>query len=98
MKYQIVKHHLMKYQTPTKLFYKNQNWAKLTPALAVVSALLLFLFFRPTQVMFWALINIPLYFLHQTEEHLWPGGFKKYVNQVINKLPPGEEMRTNNNF
>jgi hypothetical protein len=73
---------------------KNQNWAKIAPVLGVVSSIGLFLFFKPTQTLFWAFINIPLYFFHQTEEHLWPGGFKKYVNRVINNLPEGEETLT----
>lgn len=73
---------------------KNQNWAKAAPILGVGSAVLLIVFNRPTQPIFWALINIPLYFLHQTEEHLWPGGFKHYVNTVVNKLPEGEEKLT----
>ncbi len=73
---------------------KNQNWAKIAPLLGVVSAVGLFLFFKPSQALFWALVNIPLYFFHQTEEHFWPGGFKRYVNQVINHLPEGQETLT----
>jgi len=73
---------------------KNQNWAKIAPVLGVASAIWLFLFFKPTEALFWAYINIPLYFIHQTEEHFWPGGFKKYINQVINDLPEGEETLT----
>jgi hypothetical protein len=77
-----------------KKFSENQNWAKLAPILGVLSAVLLFMFFKPSQAMFWALVNIPLYFFHQTEEHLWPGGFKNYINRVVNKLPAGEEALT----
>ena len=73
---------------------KNQNWAKAAPWLGIITAFLLFLFFKPSQAMFWALINLPLYLFHQTEEHLWPGGFKNYINRVINKLPEGEEALT----
>jgi len=73
---------------------KKQNWAKIAPILGVVSTIWLFLFFKPTEVLFWAFINIPLYFFHQTEEHFWPGGFKNYVNHVINKLPEGQETLT----
>lgn len=76
-----------------KKLAENQNWAKATPVLAIVSAVLLIIFTR-SQPIFWALVNIPLYFLHQTEEHLWPGGFKRYVNTVVNKLPEGEEKLT----
>lgn len=73
---------------------KNQNWAKAAPWLGIITAFLLFWFFKPSQAMFWALINIPLYLFHQTEEHLWPGGFKNYINSVINKLPEGEGALT----
>jgi len=45
-------------------------------------------------VLFWAYINIHLYFFYQTEEHFWPGGFKNFVNHVINDLPEGEENLT----
>jgi hypothetical protein len=73
---------------------KDQNWAKITPVLGIVATVGLFWFFKPSQALFWALINIPLYLFHQTEEHLWPGGFKHYINHVINNLPEGEETLT----
>jgi hypothetical protein len=60
----------------------------------VAASIWLLLVFKPTNVLFWAYINIPLYFFHQTEEHFWPGGFKNYVNHVINKLPEGQETIT----
>lgn len=62
--------------------------------LGIVTGILLFVFFRPSDALFWALMNIPLYLFHQTEEHLWPGGFKEYVNRVTFSLPPGEETLT----
>lgn len=73
---------------------ENQNWAKLAPWLAIISASFLLANFKPSEAIFWALINIPLYLFHQTEEHYWPGGFKNYINQVINQLPEGEESLT----
>ena len=73
---------------------ENQNWAKSAPWLGILSAIVLFIFFSPNQALFWALVNIPLYLFHQTEEHYWPGGFKQYINHVINKLPEGEEILT----
>jgi hypothetical protein len=75
-------------------FAANQNWARLTPWLGAATAILLFIFFSPASPMFWALINIPLYLFHQMEEHYKPGGFKHYVNQVVNKLPEGKESLT----
>ncbi|MCM3746096.1 HXXEE domain-containing protein [Paenibacillus pasadenensis] len=73
---------------------RNQNWAKAAPWLGLITTVLLFTFFQPSQALFWALINIPLYLFHQTEEHYWPGGFKDYMNRVMYKLPPGEEKLT----
>lgn len=73
---------------------RRQNWAKAAPVLAVAASVLLFVLFRPSQPMFWALVNIPLYLFHQTEEHLWPGGFKRYINQVVKGLPEGEATLT----
>ena len=73
---------------------KNQNWAKFAPWMGIISAILLFSYTSPDQPLFWALINIPLYLFHQTEEHYWPGGFKKFINQVIDGLPDGQEQLT----
>lgn len=73
---------------------KNQNWAKLTPWMGLIAAVMLFWTYRPADTMFWALINIPLYLFHQTEEHYWPGGFKNYFNRVVNGLPEGDEALT----
>lgn len=73
---------------------RHQNWAKVAPWLATLTTVLLFLAYQPTQVMFWALVNIPLYLFHQTEEHLCPGGFKDYMNQVVFRLPAGHEKLT----
>lgn len=73
---------------------KNQNWAKAAPVMGIIAAAALLMLYRPTQAMFWALVNIPLYLFHQTEEHLWPGGFKRYVNKFVNKDPEGVETLT----
>lgn len=75
----------------------GQNWAKIAPVLAVITAILLFALFKPADALFWCFLNIPLYLLHQTEEHLWPGGFKDYVNRTVFSLPPGEETLTDSN-
>ena len=73
---------------------KDQNWAKLTPWLGIITLSILLIFFKTSNALFWALFNIPLYMFHQFEEHRWPGGFKNYMNHVINKLPEGEEKLT----
>jgi hypothetical protein len=62
--------------------------------MGVGAAVLLFWRFKPSDAMFWALVNIPLYLFHQTEEHLWPGGFKQYMNRVIYNKPDGVETLT----
>jgi len=73
---------------------RHQNWAKASLWLAIVTMILLFRAYQPTQVMFWALVNIPMYLFHQSEEHLWPGGFKEYMNQIVYGLPDGQEKLT----
>ncbi len=73
---------------------EKQNWAKATPYLAVISFVLLFIFTKPSELLFWALINIPLYLLHQLEEHLYPAGFKQFMNEVVYKRQPGDESLT----
>ena len=78
----------------SNVFAKDQNWARIAPFLAVITAILLFVLFKPTDALFWVLINTPLYLFHQTEEHLWPGGFKDYVNRAVFSLPPREESLT----
>ncbi len=70
---------------------KNQNWAKLCPFFGIITTFLILFFFNINTPAFWAFFNIPLYMFHQTEEHLWPGGFKEYINNVINH---GEERLT----
>lgn len=77
-----------------KKFAENQNWAKATPWMGTISVILLLSFYSPSQAMFWAFVNIPLYLFHQAEEHYKPGGFKGYINRVINHLPEGEEKLT----
>ena len=72
----------------------QQNWAKAAPWLGILTAFLLLLKIPMSNPLFWGLVNIPLYLFHQTEEHYIPGGFKDYMNQVVNQLPPGQEVLT----
>ncbi len=72
----------------------NQNWAKLTPWLGIISTILLFSYTNIHEPIFWALVNIPFYLFHQTEEHYIPGGFKNFVNRKILKLPENQESLT----
>jgi hypothetical protein len=65
----------------------SADWQKALPLLAVVTAAIWIALFRasPTseQAMFAALLVI--YMLHQTEEHLWPGGFRQFTNAHVFK-------------
>lgn len=69
------------------LGYISDKWQKWLPALTVVCAISWFVTFRKTpeteQAMFAALLVI--YMLHQTEEHLWPGGFRQFANAHVFK-------------
>ncbi len=55
------------------------HWPKIGLALA---ALFLIVSFQPGYL-FWVWIQIPIYFLHQFEEHGWPGGFQHFANQKL---------------
>lgn len=69
------------------LSFASANWQKWLPALAVVGAVLWLILFRndPTseRALFAALLVI--YMVHQTEEHLWPGGFRQFANAHVFK-------------
>lgn len=73
---------------------KNQNWAKITPWAGVVFLTVLIVNFSVENPHFWALLNIPLYLFHQTEEHYIPGGFKDFMNQEVMHLQAGQEKLT----
>jgi hypothetical protein len=67
-----------------KWLYKN--WAKLCLILSVITTLVIFAVVGTSNiVLFFIFIQIPIYLLHQFEEHAWPGGFKNYVNQRVFK-------------
>jgi Protein of unknown function with HXXEE motif len=63
------------------------NWQKALPALAVIGVIAWIAVFRHTpmteQALFAALLVV--YMLHQTEEHLWPGGFRQFTNAHVFK-------------
>lgn len=69
------------------LSYISEKWQTWLPALAVIGAVVWFVLFRsdPTtdRAIFAALLVI--YMLHQTEEHLWPGGFRQFANAHVFK-------------
>lgn len=61
------------------------RWQQALPALAVIGLVAWIALFRhaPTseRALFAALLV--LYMLHQTEEHLWPGGFRQFTNAHV---------------
>ena len=61
------------------------NWQKALPLLGAVGAALWIALFRDNPVseraLFAALLVI--YFFHQTEEHLWPGGFRQFADAHV---------------
>ena len=65
-------------------FYKN--WAKLCLFLSIIVTLLIYIFIRPDNfLLFLIWIQLPIYLLHQFEEHNW-NGFKNYVNRAVFKV------------
>ncbi len=67
-----------------------KNWAKLSVLLAIIVTIFIFIFVRSTNiVLFLIWIQIPIYLLHQFEEHTW-NGFKNYVNKKVFKVSQGD--------
>ena len=62
------------------------NWAKLSGLLAIIVTVLIYIFIKPDNfLLFLIWIQIPIYLLHQFEEHNW-NGFKNYVNRNVFKV------------
>lgn len=67
-----------------------KNWSKLSLVGAVVLTLLIFLFIKPSNTLLFLIwVQIPIYFLHQFEEHS-RNGFKNYVNKTVFKVSDGD--------
>jgi hypothetical protein len=68
-----------------------KNWAKLCIILSIIVALIILLVVKTNNILLFLIwIQIPIYLLHQFEEHSWPGGFKKFVNKEIFNVEVGE--------
>lgn len=66
------------------------NWAKLSLFLAVIAAVLIYIFIKPENfLLFLIWLQLPIYLLHQFEEHNW-NGFKNYVNRNVFKVKEGD--------
>jgi hypothetical protein len=69
-------------------FYNN--WAKLSVLLAIIVTVLIYVFIKPENiVLFLIWMQIPIYLLHQFEEHTW-NGFKNYINKKVFKVKKGD--------
>ena len=66
----------------------KENWPKATIFLAVYITLLLVLFVREENYALYLIwLQTPIYFLHQFEEYVFPGGFLKFFNRKMLKSP-----------
>jgi len=67
-----------------------RNWAKLSVLLAIAITLLVIYFIKlENTVLFLIWIQIPIYLLHQFEEHA-RNGFKNYINKKVFPVQGGE--------
>jgi len=67
-----------------------KNWSKLSLGLALVLTLLIIVFIKPSNTLLFLIwIQIPIYLLHQFEEHS-KNGFKNYVNKTVFKVSDGD--------
>lgn len=69
------------------LDYLYKNWPKIGIVCAIFVLIILF-FYPGSKIggipwLFW--LHLPVYMIHQFEEYVWPGGFKKYLNINIIK-------------
>jgi hypothetical protein len=68
-----------------------QNWAKICIILAIITTIFIFFVIKTENfILFLIWIQIPIYLLHQYEEHAWPGGFRDYVNLNVFQIKNGQ--------
>lgn len=66
----------------------HTHWQYGTPFLAVYTTFFLLLFVYPQDTpLFWVWICLPVYFVHQCEEYLWPGGFMEALSRNFAGAP-----------
>ncbi len=64
-----------------------KNWPKATIFLAIYTLVLLFLYlYKNNFLLFLIWLQIPVYWLHQFEEYILPGGFKEFFNKKVSKV------------
>ncbi|MSP14412.1 MAG: HXXEE domain-containing protein [Chloroflexi bacterium] len=73
------------------LWLKN-DWANTGLILSIFLFVFLIVFVRNDDfVVFIILLQTPLYMIHQTEEYVFPGGFRKFFNKEIFKQDTEDE-------
>ena len=78
----------------------KDNWPKATIFLAVYIIVILILFVRNQNYPIYLIwLQTPIYFLHQFEEYIFPGGFLEFFNIKVLKSPDGRfPLDTNASF
>jgi hypothetical protein len=67
----------------------EESWPKVGGIVAIFLTIYLVVIVLPQSTLLFAvLMSTPLYILHQTEEHLSPGGFVPFMNRDIFKADP----------
>ncbi|MCP5097414.1 MAG: HXXEE domain-containing protein [Chloroflexi bacterium] len=65
-------------------FWLVEHWPKATIFLAIYTFVLLYLYlFEENQFLFLLWVQTPVYWLHQFEEYVYPGGFATFFNQKL---------------
>jgi len=61
------------------IYWLIQNWPKTTPFLATISIVVITVYlYEDNFLLFLLWLQTPIYFLHQFEEYIYPGGFAKF--------------------
>ncbi len=67
-----------------------KNWAKLSILIALIVTIIILIYVKLENfVLFLIWLQIPIYLLHQYEEHA-QNGFKNYINKKVFKVQEGE--------
>jgi len=75
----------------------KENWARIGFILAIYLLVLLIVVVRRYDfVLFVLLLHTPIYMLHQTEEYVFPGGFREFFTTRIYGLSEDETVLSDN--
>jgi hypothetical protein len=76
--------------TPQEYFrWFRENWEKTGLIVGLFLTIYLVVIVLPQSTLLFAvLMSTPIYMLHQTEEHLSPGGFARFMNKDVFKADP----------